>query len=406
MYVLLGFSVIFYYFAGIVNLAVLFGVSLLNYILARFVQNKAAYIVGLVLNIACLSLFKYSRNLLLPLGMSFYVFNSISYLTDVRRKKTEYERNIFRYLTYSMMFPTVSMGPLSRYGDIRKSFVSLGCDDMEVFAGGLRRFLSGLFKKCVIADGLGLLFEQIKGTSDMSALMCVFSLAVFGIQLYCDFSGYCDMAIGIGNMIGIKYSENFDHPYLSKSISEFWHRWHMTLNRFFTDYVYIPMGGNRVPVLRHIINIMTVWILTGIWHGSTLNFLLWGVYYGVILVMEKYLFKGILEKMPGILRHVYVLVIVLFGYVFFSAGNMKEAMLTLNRLFSGPLCSHSLLFFLRENAVLLVCGILFCVKMPEKIQNTLDRYPVIKDAAVIAMYVLSVSYILSGNYRPFLYGGF
>ncbi len=406
--VLLAGSLFFYYYSSLFNLVLIVLLGFINYLIGLFVKKgKIVLFVSVIMNLATLAFFKYWDFFAFPLGISFYTFNNISYLVDVYRHKCEAERNPLFYLTYVTMFPTVSMGPLSRYQTIKECLISAGAQK-EDFHIGLRRFVWGLIKKCLLADNLGLLYGNLKASDDKSVLLLVTMIIVFGIQLYIDFSSYSDMAIGLGKMIGISYDENFDYPYLSSSVSDFWRRWHMALNRFFMSYVYIPLGGNRVGFARQIINIMIVWVLTGIWHGSSLNFLAWGVYYGVILVLEKHLWAGLLKKMPEFIKHLYVLIIVFIGYIFFSVNSMAEVSRYFSSLFSSPLVSHSILFYLQENAVLLLAGLLTCLKVPAVFEKLLknEALSLIRDLIIVLLFILSIAYILAGNYLPFLYGAF
>lgn len=406
--VLLLFSVIFYYYAGLMNLGILIIAAIVNYLFGLFTgKNKVLFAVSIIFNISLLCFFKYNRNYLLPLGMSFYTFNNLSYLIDVYKGECNKENNPLYYMTYALMFPTISMGPLSDYSIIRNNLNDLKWDTDRV-SKGVRRFVIGLIKKCIVADNLGDLYGNLLSANDKSILMNLVMIIVFGIQLYIDFSSYSDMAIGIGQMIGLEYKENFDYPYMSDTITYFWRRWHMSLNRFFTKYVYIPLGGNRVSTFRHIINIMIVWLLTGIWHGSSFNFVIWGIYYGIILILEKNVLKDVLEKMPKALKHLYVLIIVFIGYIFFSSKNLSDIGYYFVSMFRLPFISNSIVFYLKENAVLLIVSILLCFRIPERIRKTFNSgiNAYILDATLILLFILSLSYILSGKFLPFLYGAF
>ncbi|MBQ8131866.1 MAG: MBOAT family protein [Bacilli bacterium] len=336
------------------------------------------------------------------------MFHQIMYILDVRNKKMGVEKNLFSYLTYITCFPYVTMGPLISYSDIKKQLEDLSFS-LDSFYSGLKRFLFGFSKKVLLADNLGILYQQVYSINHVSVSSCVFSLIVFALQLYLDFSSYTDMAIGIGKMLHLSLPENFDHPYLATNVSDFWRRWHMTLTSFLKNYVYIPLGGNRVSSLRHIFNLLVVWVLTGIWHGTTFNFLLWGLYYFFILLFEKYFLLKYLEKFPKIIQHFYTLILVLFGYSLFCITSPKELFTFYDHLFHSPICNSNLLFYLKENIILLLISIILCTRIPYfLIQKDTDclAVSVINDLFLILLFFLSITYLLSGSYSPFLYNAF
>lgn len=406
-------SLIFYLYSGLFNFILLISVSFINYIITIFItksktKNNLFTIILVCLNILTLLFFKYGNSMIFPLGISFYTFNNISYIVDVYRKKITCETNYFYYLTYIMLFCHVTMGPITNYDVIKKELHNLG-SSTDDFIQGYKRFLRGLFKKVLVADNLGLLYINLMNLNEKCILLNVLCLIIYALQLYIDFSSYSDMAIGLGKTIGIAYPENFDYPYLATSISDFWRKWHMTLTNFFKEYIYFPMGGNRVPKSRHIFNILTVWFLTGMWHGNTLNFLFWGLYYGVILICEKYFLKKILDKLPSALRHIYVLLIVLIGYIFFSINDFGEMLVFIKGLFNGPIFNKSVLFYIKENLFLLVISIILCFRMPDKIKRIIQDNIVVlslNNIMYVLFYILTLAYILSGTYLPFLYNSF
>ena len=407
--VLFLFSIIFYLYSGLFNFVIIVGISLVNYVVTilinKFNKLKFLYVILIVLNILCLLLFKYDKSLVFPLGISFYIFNSLSYIIDLKRGKISVEKNIIKYLSYVMLFTHVTMGPITRYSSIRDDLNDISFTSKD-FYDGFRRFLNGLIKKVIISDNLGLLFNTLLSISNPTSVLNIFILIVYALELYIDFSSYCDMAIGIGKMIGVHYKENFDYPYLSTSISEFWRRWHITLGEFFKEYVYIPLGGNRVSTFRNIINLLVVWFLTGMWHGNTVNFLLWGLYYGIIIVLEKHVFKNILNKLPNIVKHIYVIVIVLFGYIFFTG---VEVIPFIKTIFSNNIIDRTTLFYIKENIVLIIVGIILCFRFPNRLKTFINKFKpckIIIPIIYLILFIIVISYIISGSYQPFLYNKF
>ena len=407
---LLG-SVLFYSFSSINNLIIVITLALVNYIGTIFInKSKKVNILSYILvgiNIIALLFFKYNNNIIFPLGISFYTFNNISYIIDIKRKKIPVEKNILYYLTYILTFTHITMGPITRYKDIKENITNLNPNFNDITIG-FKRLLFGLIKKVLIADNLGILYSTLinNNNSIISHIIC---LLVFALQLYIDFSSYCDMAIGLGKMIGINYKENFDHPYLVKSISEFWRKWHITLGEFFKEYVYFPLGGNRVSKFRNIINLLIVWIITGLWHGNTLNFLIWGLYYGIILIIEKYVLKKVLDKIPSFLSHLYVIIIVLFGYIFFSINNINDILLFIKGMFTSNLIDNTIIFYLKENLLLILIGIILCFKIPNKLKKYYENSFILQmviNIIYIILYIVAIAYIINGSYTPFMYNAF
>ena len=406
----LFWSLIFYLNTGLLHFGLIIIIAIINYfgmLLFSKINKKFIPIILLIINIGSLVFFKYNENFLLPLGISFYAFNNISYIVDVLKKKIKAEKNFFYFLTYSVLFCHVTMGPITRYEVIRKNINNLNPSGDDI-VNGFKRFIWGLIKKVLIADNLGLLFATLNSDTDYSFVLCILTLIVFGLQLYIDFSSYSDMAIGMGKMIGITYPENFDYPYLALSVSDFWRRWHMSLTNFFKEYIYFPLGGNRVKTFRHIINIMIVWLLTGIWHGSTVNFLLWGLYYGIILVLEKYFLGKILDKMPNFIKHIYVLLIVLIGYIFFSTNNFNDMCIFISKMFASSFYSSNILFYLKENIILLIFAVILCFRLPKKFEVLKKKncINIICNTICVCLYILTIAYIVSGSFMPFLYNAF
>jgi len=404
--ILLLFSIVFYLYSGLYNFIILISLSLFNYlillIINRFKKLGFLYYVLIIINILVLLVFKYDKSLVFPLGISFYIFNSLSYIVDLKGNKIKFDKNIVNYFVYVMLFTHITMGPITRYDSVINDLDNYSLSK-EDYYDGFRKFLNGLIKKVLIADSLGLLFETLLKMQNSTSVLNIFILLVFFLELYIDFSSYSDMAIGIGKMIGINYKENFNYPYLSTSISEFWRRWHISLGEFFKEYVYFPLGGNRKGTLKCIFNLLVVWLLTGLWHGNSINFLLWGIYYGIIIIMEKYIFKNVLDKMPSFLKHIYVIILVLFGYVFFIGVDILPFVKT---IFSGNLIDNTTIFYIKENLVLVLIGILLCFRLPNKIKELLNKYNSLMIVWYVILFIIVVSFIVSGSYHPFLYNNF
>ena len=318
-YVLLVFSLIFYAWGEPVYIILMIFSCLLNYFYALYhdkVKNKKLlFILCIVANLLILGFFKYADFLIdiinsifrlninplklaLPIGISFFTFQTMSYSIDVYRSSVVPERNFFYFTTYVSMFPQLIAGPIVRYETISKELYKRDIN-FNNFSDGLLRFMQGLFKKVLIANNIGYLWTTLSSMESLSIASAWLGIIAYTFQIYFDFSAYSDMAIGMGKMLGFNYLDNFNYPYISKSVTEFWRRWHISLSSWFKDYVYIPLGGSKCSRIKHIRNILIVWCLTGIWHGASYNFMLWGLYYGIILIIEKFFLKGFLSKLPN-----------------------------------------------------------------------------------------------------------
>lgn len=426
-YVLLIFSLIFYFFGEKWYVILLLLSCLVNYVCGLFiekVEKKVCLVIGLVINIGILFYFKYvnffidnftsvfgidsfSLNVILPLGISFFTFQNISYLIDVYRKDVESQKNFFTYCTYIALFPQLVAGPIVRYKDV--------CDELDnrsesftLFSEGVTRFIIGLAKKVLVADTLYNMYSSIM-TGNMTVLSYWLVAFGFTLQIYYDFSGYTDMAIGLGKMFGFKFRENFDYPLISSSITEFWRRWHMSLSSFFRDYVYIPLGGNRCSFIKNIRNIFIVWLLTGFWHGADWNFIMWGLYFFVFLIFEKYFLKNYLKQ--GIISHIYTFVVVLISFVIFSITDLNTLWIYLKGLFgigSSFLSSESI-FYLKNNIVILIVaflgmGPLFKTMVIRLKKGKLNKLvDVLGIVYIFLIFFLSVARIISSTFNPFIY---
>lgn len=344
----------------------------------------------------------------LPIGISFYTFQIISYLVDVYRGDVDCQRNFVDFGAYVVFFPQLIAGPIVRYRDIAEAMKERTHSASGVYEG-ITRFLLGLGKKILFANPLAQLCDIFRASDAKSVLFYWIYAAAFMIMIYFDFSGYSDMAIGLGKMMGFHFPENFNYPYLSRSITEFWRRWHMTLGSWFRDYVYIPMGGNRVKKSRWLFNIFLVWMLTGLWHGAAWNFVIWGLLFAVLLIVEK--LTGFTKKLPGILAHIYVLLVLLISFVIFHAVDMAQAgndILGLSGLLDIPFSTRETLYYLRSYGLTLLVAIFGCTPLPRELFARAEKWcpgliSVVKLAGLVLILLLSTAYLVDGSFNPFLY---
>ena len=386
-------------------------------------RKKLWLTVSVVISLGLLGLFKYADffigsinavtglsipflRLALPVGISFYTFQCLSYTIDVYRGAVPAQRDPIAFGTYVALFPQLIAGPIVRYVDIARELESRQTTWEDVYLG-LRRFLAGLSKKVILADSFALLVNLYRESAEPSVLFAWMYALAFAFQIYFDFSGYSDMAIGLGRIFGFHFIENFNYPYLSKSVAEFWRRWHMSLGSWFRDYVYIPMGGNRVSRMRWVFNILTVWMLTGLWHGAAWNFVLWGLLYAVFLLLEKWI-PG-LQKLPKALCWGYTMLVVILGFVLFNASTLSQAGGDLAAMFGMaglPLVTKHTLYCLRSFAVLLAVACFGATPLPKKTFKALENHrfePVLSLFLMVAALLLCTAYLVDGSFSPFLY---
>lgn len=366
----------------------------------------------------------------LPIGISFYTFQIMSYTVDVYRGNVRAQKNPLILAAYVAMFPQLIAGPIVRYIDIEKQLV----DREHTFskaAAGVRRFTAGLAKKVLIANALGELCNIFRDSGDLSVAYCWIYAVAFTLHIYFDFSGYSDMAIGLGKIFGLELLENFDYPYISKSITEFWRRWHISLGSWFRDYVYIPLGGNRVSKIKWLRNILIVWFLTGFWHGAAWNFIVWGLFYGALLLLEKFLAgtegngsgeatgkrKSNGFSVTSVLQHVYVLFAVILGFVIFNASDLGQAMSDIGGMFgisAGggrlPLVSREALYYLRSYGLIFVISIIGSTPLPKRVFQQLEEkqgfrkiWNVLEAPVLLLTVLLVTAYLVDGSFNPFLY---
>lgn len=420
--VLFVFSLAFYAWGEPVYIWLMLFSTVVDYVnggLAGYFMNRqrrgiAKIFVGLsvVINLSLLALFKYAGKYALPIGISFYTFQSMSYTIDVYRGKAKAEKNPINFGAYISLFPQLIAGPIVRYSDIAKQLRQRTVQ-MERIRYGIVRFACGLGKKVLIANQAGEIFAAVTGyhASGMTTLSAWFGILAFMFQIYFDFSGYSDMAIGLMAIFGFEIPENFDHPYESKSITEFWRRWHISLGSWFKEYVYIPLGGSKKGMGRTFFNIFVVWFLTGLWHGASVNFVLWGLYFCFFLIMEKTWLLKALQKLPRAVSHIYALLVIYFGWLLFAWEDIHGHRVYLKAMAgigSGGLISRESLYLPVSNIGLLFIMVVGCTSLPKRLITKCMKKDGIVTSLCMSIYVagillLSIAYLVNGTYNPFLY---
>ncbi|MDY5213564.1 MAG: MBOAT family O-acyltransferase [Intestinibacter sp.] len=435
--ILLLTSLVFYAWGEPVYIFLMIGTIIFDYIMALKIdkykknrkKSKKYFIFTLLVNVGVLVFFKYIgfiieninsifstnisfENLALPVGISFYTFQVLSYIVDVYLGKVKVQRNLISFGAYVTMFPQLVAGPIVQYETIEEQ-LNYREESLEKFGQGVERFIQGLGKKVLLANNIGMIWTAISAMDlgSMSVLTSWIGIISYTFQIYFDFSGYSDMAIGLGKILGFDFIENFNYPYISKSVTEFWRRWHISLGSWFREYIYIPLGGNRVTLGKQIRNIFAVWFLTGLWHGASWNFIVWGLYYGVILLLEKIVFKKLLEKTPNFIKHIYTMILVMIGWVFFASTNLGYAVEYIKIMFglgNNVLIDNVGIYYLYTNIVMFV--ILSICSTPI-IKNKLDRMVIksktsyINPTLIVYMLILflATAYLVNETYNPFLY---
>lgn len=431
-FVLLLASLIFYAWGEPVYLFLMLYSILFNYVMGLDIarqqekgrKGRGSLILGIAVNLLLLGFFKYygflAQNLEqifalelpevrlgLPIGLSFYTFQSVSYLADVYRGKAGGQKSLISFGLYISMFPQLVAGPIVQYADIDAQ-LRRRVTSWEQFGEGTRCFIGGLAKKVLLANNLGMVFDAVTGLSSLSVLSAWTGVLAYTFQIYFDFSGYSDMAIGLGKMFGFTFKENFHFPYCARSITEFWRRWHISLGSWFREYVYIPLGGNRVGVRRNIRNLLIVWILTGLWHGASWNFVVWGLYYGILLTAEKYLFRRVTERL-SVLGTVSTMVLVMAGWVLFFSPSLGEAvqyLRVMTGLAGAPLTDDPGMYYLTTSLGLFGISWLCSVPLPFGIMDRLWNRNGGKTGLYLfylALFLLSTAYLIHDTYNPFLY---
>ena len=435
--ILLMISLVFYAWGEPVYVLLMIFTIIFDYIMALIidrnredkVKSKVIFIGTIGVNLLILGFFKYYgflidninllfnlnlqyTNLALPIGISFYTFQTLSYVVDVYLDKVKVQKSLISFALYVTMFPQLVAGPIVKYSDIDYQLTNRK-ESINKFGQGVDRFIIGLGKKVLLANNIGIIWTTIQGMNidSISVLTSWIGIIAYTFQIYFDFSGYSDMAIGLGNMFGFEFIENFNYPYISTSISEFWRRWHISLGTWFREYVYIPLGGNRVSTLKHIRNLFVVWLLTGLWHGASWNFVVWGLYYGFILFMEKIILHKVLSKTPKFIKHIYTMLLVMIGWVLFGSVDLTSALEYLKVMFGlsgNALVDNSAIYYLYTNIKLLI--ILTLCSTP--IVSIIFRQIIKKGKSVgilfavsinIIIILISIAYLVNETYNPFLY---
>ena len=431
--ILLIASLIFYSWGEPVYVFLMIYSAIFNYYMAMQITSeqqrggtgKKNLIFTIVINLFILGFFKYFGFLMdtvnsvfntdihytalaLPIGISFYTFQGLSYIFDVYRRKVKPQKSLLKFALYLSLFPQLIAGPIVKYRDVEKQLDNRKfC--IKNFGNGTERFILGLGKKVLLANSFGSVHAYVLGLPDSKVSVLVYWLGIFAytLQIYFDFSGYSDMAIGLGKMFGFDFIENFNYPYISKTITEFWRRWHMSLSTWFKEYVYIPLGGNRVTVPRHILNLLIVWSLTGLWHGANWNFVMWGLYYGVILILEKYIFGEYIEKLPDVFKHIYVMLVVMTGWVFFSITNISKAFSFIGIMLGAgkyPFADSTAFYVLRTNIVLFIIGTVCSTPYIIKwFRELCEKHKKTGIVILFTVMLISCAYLVYGSYNPFLY---
>lgn len=438
--VLLISGLVFYAWGEPIYVLIMIFSTLVDYtaglLMNKFDHSKKARLYCLlgsvIVNIGLLSVFKYSSfviqaingtfgtaipdpQLPLPIGISFFTFQSMSYTIDLYMRNVKVQKNVINFTSYVSLFPQIVAGPIVRYADVANEIESRTINT-DMVANGIGIFIRGLGKKLLLANNIGMVWTAVKALdhANTPVLTAWLGILAFTFQIYFDFSGYSDMAIGLGKMLGFNFPINFDHPYMSKSISEFWRRWHITLGSWFKSYVYIPMGGNRGSTFKTVRNLVVVWFLTGLWHGASWNFVIWGLYFGVLIIAERLFLKKILDRLPSFWSWAYTFVLVVIGWVLFEFDSLSKIGTYLAAMFGlngAGLANNQSIYLLISNAVMFVlCAIGSTTLLRKVVKPALQKRPkelgYVKVAVEIGLFIVCVCFLITSEYNPFLYFNF
>lgn len=402
---------------------------LFGYYIDKYRSNerltKALLVISVIVNLGMLAFFKYANfisdtlsilpflnikelSIPLPIGISFYTFQTMSYTIDVYRNDAPVQKNLIAFGTYVTLFPQLIAGPIVRYQDVAEQMENRQ-ETLDMFTNGVKLFMVGLSKKLLLANPMGILWDTLRPTMDQNgSLGNIMGILAYTFQIYFDFSGYSDMARGLGNMFGFEFLKNFDYPYISKTITEFWRRWHISLGTWFREYVYIPLGGNRKGKSRMIFNLFITWMLTGLWHGASWNFVLWGLYFGVVLILEKLFLMKYLNRLPAVLSHIYSLILIVFGWVIFYFEDMKEMGAFIAGLFdfsNGIISANAFAVVMSFLPLIIAAAIAstpLAYKLYERIKQA-KQFWVVETALVTLSLIICTASVVSQSYNPFLY---
>lgn len=435
-FILLIASLIFYAWGEPVYILIMLFSTIFNYVTGLLIDKfqkknqhkyaKIVLIVSVVGNLAILGFFKYSDFLIsninslfnlnisllaiaLPIGISFYTFQTMSYTIDVYKQNVKAQKNFISFATYVTLFPQLIAGPIVKYRDVSESLENRK-ENIADFSEGIKRFIIGLFKKVMIANNVGFIWESIHSLqySEISLSLAWIGAICYSLQIYYDFSAYSDMAIGLGKMFGFHFLENFNYPYIAKSITDFWRRWHISLSSWFKEYVYIPLGGSRKTIARTVINLLIVWFLTGLWHGASWNFVVWGLYFGVLLIIEKFVLKKVLDKMPSYIGHLYTLFFVIISWVIFACPTLEDGLNYISIMFNfnNEIISTESIYLISTHFVLFIIAIIGCTPIFKKIKEKLKNnklFMIIEIIICLILFFISLSFLVGSTYNPFLY---
>lgn len=440
--ILLIFSLFFYGYGEPKYLIIMLLSIAINYIMGLLVDKyrdnqtlgKAMIFITVVANLSVIGYYKYADfvivninqifktylpilNIVMPIGISFFTFQGLSYVIDVYRGNGKVQKNPFNVALYISLFPQLIAGPIVRYETVAEQLEDRK-ETLEVFSYGIERFILGLSKKVLIANTVGLIADEVFSLkiANLSVVLAWIGVLSYTMQIYFDFSGYSDMAIGLGHMFGFKFLENFNYPYISRSITEFWRRWHISLSTWFRDYVYIPLGGNRVNKLKFLRNIFVVWFLTGLWHGAAWNFILWGLYYGCILIIEKAVLGKIIKKLPRLFQHLYTMILVVIGWLIFRSETLtyaKDYLLVLFGIGGHDFLSPQGIYYLVEYKYAFIISIITSIPIYPILKKKTENIPTewirvliinfIKPLFLILLFGLCIMYLVNSTFNPFIY---
>ncbi len=426
--VLLIASLLFYAWGEPKNIVIMLVSIVVNYVLSILIETKEKYsklwmIVSVVYDLGILFVFKYLNftvdiinsitkkgivvdEIALPIGISFYTFQIMSYVIDVYKKDVKAQKSILDLALYISLFPQLIAGPIVRYVDIEKQIKTRSVNFDSIYIG-MTRFIIGFSKKILLADQLSLLVDIVFAENNASIFSNWIGIIAYALQIYYDFSGYSDMAIGLGKIFGFDFLENFNYPYISQSIQEFWRRWHISLSSWFRDYVYIPLGGSRKGKIRTYLNLIIVFFLTGLWHGASWNFIVWGLFYVLFLIIERLGFKNILIKLPRVIRHIYALFVILIGWVFFRADTLMDALIYIKGMFtiSGQDVAYFNYDMNGQYWFCIIVGIILVIpyKNISKMIEEKKQFSMVSDFIIIAVFIVAICYLIGSGYSPFLY---